>query len=113
MNTQQSAFGMAIDQLINDPRHEWLFEAGEQVRQWREEDRRNGIEWGDCAQERTVATQATPGAAIASPPFGECQLSQEHAREPVQPTSARVAIHDNSISRNGRRWRADFPPAVL
>lgn len=30
---------------------------------------------GDCAA-RTVATQASPGAATASPPFGECQLSQ-------------------------------------
>jgi hypothetical protein len=34
----------AIDRLSKE-RHQWLFEAGEQIRRWREEDERNGISW--------------------------------------------------------------------
>lgn len=38
-----------LDTLVSDfnERHQWLFEAGEQIRKWREEDRRNGILWND------------------------------------------------------------------
>jgi hypothetical protein len=38
----------AIDALNAhmERRHSWLKNASEQIRKWREEDARNGIEWG-------------------------------------------------------------------
>ena len=39
----------AIDELnrLTLERHGWLSRASEQVRQWKEEDARNGVKWGD------------------------------------------------------------------
>lgn len=47
-DTRQQPVLSAIDALNAhmERRHSWLKTASEQIRKWREEDARNGIEWG-------------------------------------------------------------------
>jgi hypothetical protein len=52
MNHERTAFlmpGTVADQLIDLQlqRHAWLSTASRQVRQWKEEDARNGQPWGE------------------------------------------------------------------
>jgi hypothetical protein len=52
MNPERTAFlmpGTVADQLIDLQlqRHAWLSTASRQVRQWKEEDARNGQPWGE------------------------------------------------------------------
>ena len=68
----------AMDKLIADQnrRHAWLYEAGEQVRKWKEEDRLKGEPWGANAADAAPRSHASHEAPPGLRPSGFDRLSR-------------------------------------